>query len=402
MFYSRFSNLREKIFSAPFFTTRSFCFLSKVLAILIISFLLFEVGLRLVNNYDRKVKYFLYSTRYDLDLKKIKTTKDLVNSSPCPLRPFTNINGFIVNSDGFYTPNYELTKRENTIRIGFIGDSFLVGVVPYKDNFVNVFANLLDHSGGKVEVVNWGLPCLGPKYEEKILEVEGFKSSPDYLVWMFFIGNDFTDEAVEGEKLPLPNLLTKNFLTLRLFRNLSKSFSGMQLNREVKTDSKVYSQGGIYIGGGDYDPNKPTLEKDQYLRIESEKLNLFSSLNFPYQALYDVQKTLLAFKNNCDSRGIKCLIVLIPDEVQVDTALADEVIANRTNPSDLEIDFPQKALIQFFKENNFMYLDLLPLFKENDDNKKLYQPFDTHWNVEGNRLAAEAVSNFFSKIFFRF
>lgn len=347
-----------------------------------LTFLLLELGLRLTYSFSPQVKSFLYSSRYDLDFSKIKNLEDLQKNVPCPLRPTTKVNGFAINQKGFYTPDYQEEKPQDTLRIGFVGDSFLIGVVPYPQNFVNIIQGKMQEAVGdpKVEVINWGLPCLGPQYEEKILEVEGFKTRPDWLVWMFFVGNDFTDELVPGEKLPLPNLLAKNFYTLRLVRNFQKTLLGLQLNREVVQ------------GNGSYDETKPTFPHDQYLKIQAEKLNLFSPQTFPYQSWQDIQQTLLKFKNDCSINQTKCLVVMIPDENQVNSKLLDEVAqSQKIDPQKLEIDYPQKLLVEFLSQNAFQYLDLLPVLQNEGKNKPLYHPADTHWNIAGNQLAAEEI-----------
>lgn len=365
----------------------------KILQIIIVggfTILLLEMGLRLSYLFSPQIKYFLYSSRYDLNFSKIKTLDDLQKNASCPLRPTTKVNGFTINQKGFYTPDYQEEKPQDTLRVGFVGDSFLIGIVPYPQNFVNVFQGKMQGllKDKKVEVINWGMPCLGPQYEEKILEIEGFKAQPDWLVWMFFVGNDFTDELVSGEKLPLPNLLAKNFYTLRLIRNIQKTLLGLQLNREVAQ------------GNGSYDETKPTFPHDQYLKIQAEKLKLFSPQTFPHQSWQGIQQTLLEFKDGCSINQTKCLVVIIPDENQVnDQLLAEVVKLAKIEPQSLEVDYPQKLLVEFLSHNGLLYLDLLPIFQNEGQKRPLYHPADTHWNITGNQLVAEEIFKYFMENF---
>lgn len=365
---------------------------------------LLELSLRVFPSFNPKLKYFLYSSRYDLNLSKIKSSLDLTANAPCPLKPLSNVNGFIINSKGFYTPDYQIEKSDKILRIGFVGDSFTTGVVPYPQNFITLFAQKTKDlvKDKQVEVVNWGMPCLGPQYEEKILEIEGFKSKPDYLIWMFFVGNDFTDELVPGEKLPLVNLLAKNIYTLRLLRNVEKSMKGLQLNRQTTMNNKTYDKGGIYIGDFSYDDEKPTFPQAQYLKIQAEKLNLFSPKFFPSLSWQGIQKTLLSFKNHCEDDKVKCLVIIIPDENQVNQELLDQVVAfQKIKKDDLVMDYPQKLLVNFFSKQNFNYLDLLPAFREVGNKMTLYHPADTHWNLAGNQLAAEQIFKYFQTALLR-
>lgn len=370
----------------------------KIIIILLFTLLLFEIVLRLSFNFLPKVRYFLYSSRYDLNFAKIKTHKDLLKYEPCPLIPQTSVNGFVVNKDGFYTPDYSLKKEEKTTRIGFIGDSFAVGVVPYPQNFINVFQSLVQEGSKtkKTEVINWGVPCVGPKFEEKILEIDGYKTDPDYLIWMFFVGNDFTDEYFPG-KPGIGNQLTKNILTLRLIRNLQKTFQGLSLNRQIPTDNKLYKESGVYVGlPYPYDDGKPTFNKEKYISLQAEKITLFNKEKFPLESWTSIQNVFMRFKENCEQRLIKCLVVIVPDEIQVDRDLFREVLdESNIDRESLSLYYPQQLLAGFFEQKEIPYLDLLPVFQKEGANKKLYRPFDTHWNIQGNSVAGEVIAEYF-------
>lgn len=347
--------------------------------------LLSEFSLRIGYKIFPKVKYFLYSSRYDLDFSKIKDEKTLTENAPCPLIPRNKINGFIVNEDGFYTFPYNLEKPQDVLRIGFVGDSFLIGVVPHSENFVNVFqreiqANFPDK---KVEVINWGMPCIGPRYEEKILETIGYKAKPDYLIWMFFVGNDFTDELVEGEKLPISNLITKNIYSARLIRNIHKALRGQMLTKEVRKGDK-------------YDPEKPTYPYETYLTIEREKLNLLRESTFPSKSWESIKQTMLRFKDNCDQKKAICSVVMIPDEIQVNKKLLNDVlVSEKKDKSNIKISYPQVLMTEYFKEKQIPFLDLLSVFQEKGESQILFHPNDTHWNIEGNKLASDEIFTYF-------
>ena len=56
---------------------------------------------------------------------------------------------------------------------------------------------------------------------------------------------------------------------------------------------------------------------------------------------------------------------------------------------ELDLERPQRRLTSFFSEREVSCLDLLPDFHGRVDT---YAPRDTHWNVAGNRLAAERIA----------
>ncbi len=82
----------------------------KAIIVLCLTFFLAEAFLRLAYNFSPQVKYFLYSSRYDLNLAKVRTEADIPKYAPCPLKSGSLINGFMVNKDGFYTPEYRKEK----------------------------------------------------------------------------------------------------------------------------------------------------------------------------------------------------------------------------------------------------------------------------------------------------
>lgn len=361
----------------------------------VITFVFLEVVLRVLYSYNPKIKNLLYSSRYDINFSKIKTENDIKKYAPCPLEPLTNVNGFIVNSRGYYSPDYQLEKAENILRIGFIGDSFLIGVVPYPDHYINIFSKLFinDKKNSKVylETINWGKSCLGPNFEKKIFDIEVVKSKPDYLIWNFFVGNDFTDEQYENSKLPLKNYFVKNIYVLRLIRNLQKIVSGTYLSANFSMKGKTYSQGGYFDKLEiTYNPNLSTFTHDKYLKVLKDKLIIFRQDTFPYQSWNYIKSIFKSVRDQCSKNQIKCFIVIIPDELQVNKELQKQI----GNQESYDYKYPQKELTTFFKSENIPYLDLLPIFEKSAETNNDYQPNDSHWNINGNKMAAEAVYSY--------
>ena len=50
-------------------------------------------------------------------------------------------------------------------------------------------------SGRPVEVINLGMPAVGPGFALRAFEVEGRQLAPDLVLLGLFVGNDLTDEA---------------------------------------------------------------------------------------------------------------------------------------------------------------------------------------------------------------
>jgi hypothetical protein len=87
--------------------------------------------------------------------------------------------------------------------------------------------------------------------------------------------------------------------------------------------------------------------------------------------------------------------VLIPDELQVNPEVRDEALKEAgARSEEVDLELPQRRLVAFFEKREVACLDLLPLLKKHPHS---YAVRDTHWNAEGNRLAAEAIAAWLSK-----
>ncbi len=133
--------------------------------------------------------------------------------------------------------------------------------------------------------------------------------------------------------------------------------------------------------------------ESQFLDIEARRLEI---CRHPEPDLLEKKwdralNRMDAIAQLCKKAGVRCAVVLIPDEFQVN----DKVFEAARNTAgvgeaDLILDHPQKRLRDFFAARGTPCLDLLPVFQRNPG---AYAPRDTHWNVRGNHLAAEAIAH---------
>ena len=91
--------------------------------------------------------------------------------------------------------------------------------------------------------------------------------------------------------------------------------------------------------------------------------------------------------------GADCIVVLIPDETQVDAGLQREV-ARAWGRSRESLDFarPTRVVAAALARADVSRVDLLPAFQQAGATRRLYKPSDTHWNIAGNRVAAETIA----------
>jgi SGNH hydrolase-like domain, acetyltransferase AlgX len=86
---------------------------------------------------------------------------------------------------------------------------------------------------------------------------------------------------------------------------------------------------------------------------------------------------------------------LIPDDVQVDCTLQAQVLKLKevnSKADDFDFKLPNKLLAARLRQENIECLDLLDEFIRAGNSTALYKPNDSHWNIAGNRLAADVIA----------
>ena len=92
--------------------------------------------------------------------------------------------------------------------------------------------------------------------------------------------------------------------------------------------------------------------------------------------------------------GERLVIVILPDEFQVNDTLWEQVQRKVGDASPLERDLPQKKILAFCAEHGIPCLDLLPILRAAEREGHTYHLRDTHWNARGNEVAGRATSDF--------
>ncbi len=113
-----------------------------------------------------------------------------------------------------------------------------------------------------------------------------------------------------------------------------------------------------------------------------------------------VFKSLAEMKAACEKQGVEFVVAAFPDEFQVDPSMREAVWdLYGENPQHYSIDRGQQLLEEFCDREEIDFWDLLPAFEEaHQTGQKLYLPNNSHWNKDGNRLAAKEL---FAKVVLR-
>ena len=96
-------------------------------------------------------------------------------------------------------------------------------------------------------------------------------------------------------------------------------------------------------------------------------------------------------------KKIKFAVGIYPDQLQVDKDLLNRVMQQSETGAELkEIDvtLTNKILSKYLDQIGVDHFDLQPAFAAAIRPSKLYLPYEIHWNLKGNQVAANLIFNY--------
>jgi hypothetical protein len=295
-----------------------------------------------------------------------------------------------------YLSEKVFNKEKGVFRILSLGDSFAV-YPPDNNKNLNYNALLQEKCaalpGQKVEIVNAGMPAVGPGYYWHILEKFGDRIKPDLVLVGFFLGNDFMEFELAitiGDLVSEPKDLNNKILGY-------KNFDGFRLSKLIRNKYAQYREmqrmaREIREKGG---KDKGNFSEKSFLEIEKSRCGFFLKDRRIYlerRWREGGRQVMTHMKQWCDARNVPLVLAIFPDQLQSDKELREELFQKYKIPEgSLDLSYPNRLLQSFCRENNIHCLDLLVPFQENARSQQLYALRDTHWNEAGNRLAADLI-----------
>lgn len=320
---------------------------------------------------------------------------------PSPPGRFPENHDEHINQYGFRDRTYPVDKPAASFRVLGLGDSFVYGAVPIHDNFLRVAERELNNEERpRTDIILMGVPGWSTENQLGVLEDFGLDLHPDLVVVNFFVGNDVTGIPVRSRvirgnvyprtsPLPIRNLLRKSDLFVMfeslVLRNMMQRLRG----EEIGTALDLETAGPVPVS-------------DLYLNIVPHSLPVFErEPGRATNALWtEAENYLKGIDEACQAAKIPWLLVLIPDEMQVDPSVRSQVVAALGLSADhYDFDAPQKRLQSVAGKWGVPVLDLLPVMRASHrSDARLYVPNDTHWNERGNLIAGQAVAEAVSRL----
>lgn len=294
----------------------------------------------------------------------------------------------VANGHGHRDDEVSLEKPPGVFRILVLGDSFTVGAnVRQEEAYPQVLERLLNAnaaSGRRFEVVNTAVGGWEPFQYAQYYEHYGRAFEPDLVLVGFFVGNDAYNPLDAVDELPTAVLgrrvsrraASQPLTAVRVFL-LEHSHLARRLFQRATPHALVFTR------------TRCDAFTDEYLAVQRERLSNHLRRDAEREALVaNSVAQIERIRQLTAADGIPLLIVLLPDENQLNPALQDRLI-----PADerdrYDFDMPQTLLRERFAALGIPTLDLLPVFRQ--DPRCLYMN-DTHWTPEGHLLAARAIA----------
>lgn len=307
--------------------------------------------------------------------------------------------GYPFNSQGYYDKEFRPAQPGDCV-VAWIADSFGVGVVPYPWNVATVAEDRLREAWqgtcNNTEVLNFSVPQMGMKGYVQVAEHEAAPYKPDFTVLCVYTCNDITvsDSTIRNHGYLQNWRLTQFFL--RQFRPYVRPapFFSLPFTRDPALPQRIDDMLDAPLPAPEhlFDPakEKPTFSEEVHharlvhrLRyLEPEKPSMRTQYRLFFQALDHFREVV----------GTPMLLVIEPDELQVDDAVWDSLMQGR-NPARYVRDLPQQRILEYCRNTGLPVVDLLPVLREAQRTQgRVYHRQDTHWNALGNRVAGEEVA----------
>lgn len=284
-----------------------------------------------------------------------------------------------LNSQGFNDTEFG-PKQPGTHRIVAIGDSFGHGVVPYRYNFLTLAEAELQKTRPNLEIYNLGIPRIGPREYVAVLTNEALAYQPDTVLLTFFVGNDFRDATKDYQQ----RALYEHSYVLSLLRHVvyvAPRSKGVDLPLDHDT----------------YVDTEKSIDDEGYRRAKRQAAELF--LETPARIAEQVaisMRYLSEIQRVCQSRRVQLLIAVLPDELQLYERVQRQFLgdARGEGSAPLDLSLPNRMLDDALEAAHIPHVDLFDPLLEAAHTRALYKPNDTHWNIEGNAVAAREIATF--------
>jgi len=285
------------------------------------------------------------------------------------------------NNKGFRGADFTNQKKEETIRVLVIGDSYTAGL-DYPDDhiFTSQWENYLNQSG-QYEVLNASCPAWGTDQYYVYWKTEGKALKPDHVILMYspndlremwnhgIVRLDPQQNKIVSKKASLPRgqywgwaLATRSSLYQFLQKKVFHTDHGNFL--------KIFHHYPVNYGIMDStDWDMPLFLKEPFAEVEQ-------SYDLLERLLVDIQEDCLAI-------GATLHVVKIPIRLEMDNTYQDSIFSKT---------IVEERIQQIANRNQILYYNLNDHIRQDSIGQGIFMSWEYHYNQAGHDWIAQALS----------
>ena len=312
--------------------------------------------------------------------------------------PGTQFFGMPLNEGGYHDRAFFRASEQDLV-VALLGDSFGFGIVPYERLFTTVAENRLRAAAGerfeRVAIHNFSINAIGPWEYKRLLEEEALATEPKLVVVCLFVGNDISQARRDDPGMDRLYTLSK-WRTWEFGRRVIKLVmegrrSGASLGDDMATPVGA-SAGALALEYlDDTSLEEASFSEPAFLSIENDRLEVTRISRSNTRKDYAHLRTVL---DAIHARlGERMMILIIPDEYQVDDTFFASLTEGKPDPSQYDQFFPQQEIHRYCDERGIPCVDPLDALRAANLQDRVYHLRNTHWNSRGNSIAGELLGD---------
>ncbi len=301
-------------------------------------------------------------------------------------------------NDGFVS----FAKSDGEFRILSFGDSFAYATVRYPWSYHAIISEQAGSYLGDttVRVVNLGEPAIS--FAEYLVNYQFWsgKLEHDAALFLVFVGNDLLRVRQRDKED-----INRVFADMEFGIAAGERRLGRVPERYgLRLADYLYALWGSWVSrlpereeaDERYNFAVLSIPEAQFEQIQLTRLQNYDPSSEVLDAGFDEAELFFRAVAEIRNHGVDVLVALAPDQLQVDEVLRGEVL-ERMGATSAQYDFawPNRRLflIRDAVAPEIPMVDLLPIFEcARDSGETHYRPRDTHWSLEGNRVAGTAIA----------
>lgn len=387
--------------------------IASLILVLLICFVIGEVGIRYLGNRDADGNFFFFSRTLKPFQFPVLTTKSKIDaylSSSSSYVVYDSLLGWSLrpnskSRNGLYNINskgiraskeYTILPAKETMRIAIFGDSFTMGdEVPYQETWGYFLEKYLIAEGINAEVINFGVGGFGIDQAYLRYKCIGYKFAPHIVI--FGLQPENVNRNINLVR-PLYNLNTgipfskprfiKNGDSLKLI-NVPPVFPGNLVNAIENIEDWDLIEYEFFYNPTDYQNKFYLKSKLVSFVIDLVKINRFNYYEYEksFYSLNDEPAQLTIriineFRNAVEAQGAKYLVVHLPRHGNLSYLLDGKVLA-------------YSAILEEIGENNEVIHtehEMLTIALSSSLDI-LFSP-KGHYSGKANKIVADVIANF--------